>query len=202
MLNEVQEEIQLNIQESEVVLQSDYQRDTIIHLILDGKLTKQSYLEDPSLGLTIITYHDLDTGNRAFQNLSARSHLIPAEYIGPFRSLGNLYHAPFIDLQKWNKKLEDYSLETGLNWSESKSFYRLVWNGKYSEEATKFFTQDSLYINQVTYYHELSRMRGISARYFNQLAVETYKEIHSILYPKSDLPSWITEIKLLPIELE
>lgn len=199
LFNEVLEEIKLNVQECERVLKYEKTRDSIIDLILNDKLEVVDYKSNTTLGSTIIRYFDLDTKETAFQNLSRRSDLVQEGSLGFLSDLEFLYNDPVQDLKKWNILLGENALEVEKNWANKYLWYATVWNEKYSEEATDYFLNDPLYINEVMYYYSLFQMQRISAEKFMKYGLEIYREIYKKHYLKNNLPKWIDEIQSIPI---
>ena len=194
LMTQVLEEIEMNIKECHFVFTMETKRDSALKKIVNRKLTEQSYKDDPTLGSTIIYMHDIDTEDRAFQNLSRQSELIPNIYQEIFQSLEVIYNDPIQEVDKWNQILSENSIANSYNWSRTKPWYSIVSKDGYSSEATAYFLEDPIYLNEVSLYEGYFFMqRHTSVRFINR-ATKVYIELFKTLYPSSNLPDWTSEM--------
>ena len=88
------------------------------------------------------------------------------------------------------------------NYSQKYTWFTAVFNEEYSEEATNYFLNNPLYINEVTHYESLHLMQRINARRFMRSGLQFYKKIFTVYHPDENLPDWIDKITSIPASEE
>lgn len=193
MLKQVQEELASNIEMCDETIEFYREKDSLIYLILNKKVSYEDYKENKIPGLEYVIYNNapLKIRDNGFNTLLDNTSIISKKYMPVFSELKDLYKTKS-EMEQLNKGLEkvvhsvfDYEKR---NTNMPVNYY----TDNLNDEGIDYYLTNTFYLNSVAEYYTFS----VENHYFYVLgfrneAVKIHRKIADLLNrKKSDSESF------------
>ena len=186
-----------NLKSAEYNVEAYSEKDSLLDLVLGGKLTYQDYKEHRALRSLVIGYFWLDFSQDAFNNLMLQRDHIPVKYDAVIQEVSGLYNISMPRVKENYKDVGNMVKKISNDWQFTQPWYMDI-DSSYLEQEINYFLTDPFFINHAGQYKMLAignllhtvvnmRLRGIW----------TYQSIHAVLGMETEMPPNISRVKRL-----
>ena len=151
---EVQRELALNIKNISESIDYYEKKDSIIYLILNDKLTKQDYLDNPRLAYTLDGLKIIEFQNKGYANLNAHLDILPKNFNPILEKLNIVYEDFAPKMEQGNDDFSDFLIDYFGQLSDTKSWY-VDYSYKFNyknEDFLNYITNDFYFKNKAFEY--------------------------------------------------
>jgi len=193
ILKEVQNDLQEDILKSKELFAYYKERDSIIQLALDNKLTRADYLSDKKyyyINVATNAFH-LKIHSNGYKNFSENLDNFPDKYQDVIAPLNEIYTYNKYEIDKFDTRLDKITDRLMDNQGATKPWFYNVQQGKISDEAIQYYLNDSLYKNDLYLYRNAVIHLTRHVTNFNENAIEVCRRIAELRGKLKELPDYI-----------
>jgi hypothetical protein len=193
ILKEVQKDLGEDILKSEVLFNYYRNKDSIIQLVIDNKLTRQDYLGNNMTKYIYVAadaFH-LKIHNNGYKILTDNLNDIPEKYQETIAPLNEIYTYNKYEIDKYDSRLDKITDRLLDQFAASIPSYFGVRHNQIGDEAIQYFLNDSLYKNTLHIYSMAAKQLKIHVAEFSENAIHTYAKIAEFTGYPEELPDFI-----------
>jgi len=190
IFKEIQRELAYNINRTTNSLDIYKKKDSLISLILQNKVTKLDYQNDPNYSALLFNYSVNDVHNNGYFNLNNNLNIIPVKYNFILEKLNTVFERDNLILDRNQNWLLEFVQNYKTSLSDSKEWYSDFINNKWNNNfAWEYFLNDPFYKNKVSDLRTRIWNLQLSRNKINSL--KAYKALAEITGKNDDIPSEI-----------
>ena len=181
IFEEIVSELQVNIGTCDYLIGWYAQRDSLIQLVKNKKVTYEMYKSNSDLMTLINYYHGLQLKNKAFNKLNKDVNDLPQEYGSIFKKINILYLFLFPIAEKKYDVLASFNNRMHERWAISYDWFSEPGDIVNVEERIDFYLNNQDYINDVRLYSMYSRDNYVyMLKQIREKANEIVRELDTI----------------------
>jgi len=200
-LKQVHKELAMSIREADQVIDFCRQKDAIINLVLNDKVTADDYRSNsPAFKYLIVNRLTLNILDNGFSNLQQYINNTPIAYEKIIEELKTVFVTDKNRIEAHNQKMgQIVDAILGEQRDHKDWFAKDYYFGQISEAGIQYFLTDNHYKNQVQNYF----IEGVSNHYpmifeFRKRALKNYRALTSLLNLESETGQMLANSKELP----
>jgi hypothetical protein len=193
ILKEVQNDLKEDILKSKELFAYYKDRDSIIQLAINNKLTREDYLGNKKyyyINVAMNAFH-LKIHSNGYQNFSDNLDNVPEKYQEVIATLNEIYTYNKYEIDKFDTRIDKITDRLMDDLGATKSWYYNIQQGKISNEAIHYFLNDSLYKNALYLYSNAASNLTNHIINFNQNAIKAYRTIAELTGNPKELPDFL-----------
>ncbi|MFL0353978.1 DUF6090 family protein [Xanthomarina sp. GH4-25] len=193
ILKEIQNDLKEDILKSKELFAYYKERDSIIQLAINNKLTRENYLSDKKyyyINVAMNAFH-LKIHSNGYQNFSNNLDNVPKKYQEVISTLNEIYTYNKYEIDKFDTRIDKITDRLIDNLGATKTWFYNVSQDKISNEAIHYFLNDSLYKNALHIYSNAAFNLTNHVSQFNQNAIKAYRTIAELTGNPKELPDFI-----------
>jgi hypothetical protein len=181
ILKQVQDELKTAIEDSELNIEFNRIKDSLIYVFMNNELTKNDLKDPRNHRLTVISssYRSMDIQNDGFNSLMLKSEIMPDKYDNIASKLKKFYigKKPRFDtrLSVLGDFTRDFISQKQANYDW---FTDVTFNNIKTDEFLDYLLYDKHYINSLTRY-DIMAMRNLVPQLYS-IRIDAIKNIHEI----------------------
>ena len=163
------------------------QKDSLALLIYNKEMDEDTFINMGGANLPFISIV-LDMNTSGYEQLKANIDKVPREYSELMSALNDIYISTKSNLDIYNQIMDETVNESLKSLAKTKSWFADWGRGIPSEDAIEYFMNDSLSLNQMTFYLQSLESTAFEGHRLKVRSINAIKLIDSITQSKSDLP--------------
>lgn len=206
ILKEVQNDLKEDILKSKELFSYYEERDSIIKLALNNKLTKADYLGDKKwfyINVATNAFH-LKIHSNGYKNFSDNLDNVPKKYQKIIDPLNEIYTYNKYEIDKFDTRIDKITDRLMDHLGATKPWYFAMQQDIISDEAIHYFLNDSIYKNALNLYANAAGNLTRNVSDFNQNAIKAYHKIAKLTGNPKELPDFIPHhlIEVTPQQIQ
>ncbi|WP_334214822.1 DUF6090 family protein [Salinimicrobium catena] len=196
ILEEIQNDLQRNIWESEELIEFYYRKDSIIWKVINDELTRQDYIDHSfELGTLLTNPYHMKIYTNGYVNLSRNISDIPLEYRHLLGPLNEIYVNDKYEIDKFDERMNYITDRFHDHLSQNYTWF-LQWGyGEMNDTIINYFLNDDYYKNSALTFGTYGANLRQRVREFRWDAIDAYNTITDILDNKPQRPDFIPHDK-------
>jgi Family of unknown function (DUF6090) len=206
LLNTILTDLSTDIKNANEVLDFETVQDSILKLVIEDKLTEDSY-KNTDYGQYVSSAIYFEISDNAYPNLAEAVNEIPEKYKKAYNTLSILYSEHKPSINKLNEYLLDFVIGIDKKWSSTQSWYSkhitMRYQNRYEPlpEMVQYLLNDKFHKNDAASLLVMLQQHMDAVLKYRHQAVQSYYAIHNVLEETNELPEIITSYMIyLPID--
>lgn len=206
LLNTILSDLSTDIKNTNEVLDFETVQDSILKLVIEGKLTEDSY-KNTDYSQYVSSAFTFEVSDNAYPNLAEVVNEIPEKYKEAYNTLSILYSEHMPNINQLNGYLIDFALEIEKKWSSTQPWYSehvsMLYQNRYEPipEMVQYFLNDKFHKNDAASLNVILQNHMGAVLMYKHQAVQSYYAIHNVLEKTNELPEIITSHMIyLPLD--
>ena len=195
-----------DVKEVDKVIQFYVAKDSLIELVLNRKVTKEQYQDNPKLRTLVMYYNEIAINTMGYESLKENINDVPLEYEKALIDINFIYTRILQSIEiniKSSRSLVEHTLQ---KWADNYSWYRTpreTTTRAPNDDMIDFFLNDSSYLGDVRMYKMIGILNHLQkARQFKLFAISAIikiDQVNNISFEQSidDLNNKIDSIELI-----
>ena len=193
LFSEILKDLIVDFKEADRVLKFDIERDSLISLVLNNKVTEKDYNTTPMFGFLITNYEKMRFSENGYKNLTTAIDQVPTKYKVAVDVLNSLHLEHKANVLRPNNVLGDLCLENLKKWANTKPWFSNTNSQPIDSEKLTYFLSDPFYKNDLKLFQiYLSQNHKPFIKMYKHQIAKSYIKISKLLEPEKQLPEIIS----------
>jgi hypothetical protein len=193
LFDEILKDMIIDFKEADRVLKFDIERDSLITLVLNNKVTEEDYTTTPIFGFLITNYEEMRFSENGYNNLTAVIDQVPAKYKEVVDVLNTLHIEYKMSVVRPNDVLSDLCLENLKKWANSKPWFSNLNSQPIESERLTYFLTDPFYKNDLKLFQIYLTQNHIKhIKMYRYQIAKSYIKISKLLELEKQIPEIIS----------
>lgn len=198
ILKEVQKDLGLNIQQSNILFDYYEHRDSIITLALQDKLSKENYVGINKFEVIYVAmnaYH-LKVHDHGYQNFSENLDNVPEAFEALIEPLNEIYTYNKYEIDKFDLRLDKITDRLMDDLAADHPWHHKLALDEINDSIISFFLHDPFYKNAISLYANAADNLMFHVGWFDDNAVRAYLQIRDLTGHPEVLPDFIPQNRI------
>ncbi len=179
ILKEVQKDLEEDILKSKELFEYYMERDSIIQLAINNKLTREDYLASYKYDLIWLVadaYH-LKIHSNGYQSLTENLDDVPEKFQAVFAPLNEIYTYDKYEIDKFDTRLDKITDRMMDDLAANKSWFYHIPQDSITDALIDYYLDDPFYKNMLVIYSNTSSNLRFQVELFNNNAIRVYNQM-------------------------
>jgi mRNA-degrading endonuclease RelE of RelBE toxin-antitoxin system len=193
LFDKIMKDMIIDFEEADRVLKFDIERDSLITLVLNNKVTEEDYTTNPMFGFLITNYEKMLFSENGYNNLTAVIDQVPVKYKEVVDLLNTLNIEYKTSIVRPNNILSELCLENLKKWAKSKPWFSNTHSQPIDSEKLTYFLTDPFYKNDLKLFQiYLTQNHIATIKMYRYQIAKSYTKISKLLELEKQIPELIS----------
>jgi hypothetical protein len=193
LFSEILKDLIVDFKEADRVLKFDIERDSLISLVLNNKVTEEDYKTTAEYSYLITNYEKMRFSENGYNNLTTAIDQVPTKYKEAVDLLNSLHIEHKANVLRPNNVLGDLCLENLKKLANTKPWFSNIHSQPIDSEKLTYFLTDPFYKNDLKLFQiYLSQNHKPFIKMYKYQIAKSYIKISKLLEPEKQLPEIIS----------
>jgi hypothetical protein len=193
LFSEILKDLIVDFKEADRVLKFDIERDSLISLVLNNKVTEEDYKTTVEYSYLNTNYEKMRFSENGYNNLITAIDQVPTKYKVAVDVLNSLHLEHKANVLRPNNVLGDLCLENLKKWANTEPWFSNIHSQPIDSEKLTYFLTDPFYKNDLKLFQiYLSQNHKPFIKMYKHQIAKSYIKISKLLEPEKQLTEIIS----------